>query len=110
MRKPGTIMLPTFRTATSRAFENTGVEFAGHFEYTIAKVNFGKAYLAFFTCAASRAVYLDLVKNIEADTFKQCLKEEILMIRDNAKNFEATAKWLKDLQQNVDISTILAKL
>ena len=33
-----------------------------------------------------------------------------LMIRDNAKNFEATAKWLKDLQQIVDISTILAKL
>ena len=106
-------MLPT----PSRAFENAGVDFTGPFEYKIAKGEFGKACLALSTCAASRAVYLDLVKNMEVDTFKRCLKEFIarrgnpkLMISNNAKTFKATAKWLKDLQQNVDINAMLAKL
>ena len=93
------------------------MDFAGPFEYKIAKGEFGKAYLALFTCAASRAVYLDLLKNMEGDNFKRCLKEFFarrgnpsLMISDNAKTFQTTAKWIYKLQQNADINTMLAKL
>ena len=116
-RRPGTMMLPAFRTTPLRAFETTGVDFAGPFEYKISKGEFGKAYLALFTCAASRAIHLDLLKTMEADSFKRCLKEFFarrgnpnLMISDNAKTFETTAKWLKRIQQDADINTLLAKL
>lgn len=70
MEKPGSIMLAIFHTTPSRVFENTGVDFGGSFEYKIAKGEFGKAYLILFTLAASLVVYLDLVKNMEADAFK----------------------------------------
>lgn len=32
------------------------------------------------------------------------------MVSDNTKRFKTTAKWLKDLQQSVDINKMLAKL
>ena len=55
------MMLPVLLTTLSRAFENTGVDFAGPFEFKIVTGNFGRAYLALFTCAIWKSVYLDLV-------------------------------------------------
>ena len=49
--RPATMMLPVFLTTLSRAFENTCVDFAGPFEFKIVTGNFGRAYLALFTCA-----------------------------------------------------------
>jgi hypothetical protein len=114
LMKYGTTNLPTYRRTPTRTFETTEVDFAGPFEYKIGKGEYGKAYLALFTCATSRAVHLDLLKNMKAITFKRCLKEFFarcgnpsLMASDNAKSFQNTAKWLTDIQNKADINSWL---
>jgi hypothetical protein len=114
LKKSGTSNLPLYRTTPTRAFETTGVDFAGPFEYKVAKGEYGKAYLTLFTCATSRAVHLELVKNMEATTFKRCLKEFFarrgnpsLMVSDNAKTFQNAAKWLIDIKNNADLNSWL---
>lgn len=64
MQKPGTIMLPTFRTTPSRAFEKT--RRASH-DPLSTKFPKGSSEKPSTT---SQAVYLDFVKNMEADTIK----------------------------------------
>ena len=56
LEKAVTIMLPTFCKTPLRAFENSRVDFAGPLQYKIAKRELGKAYVALYTCAASREV------------------------------------------------------
>ena len=112
-----TTPLPIYRTIPSRIFETTGLDFAGPFEYRVSKGEYGKAYLALFTCASSRAVYLDLLRSMEVTDFKRCFKEFVgrrgnpsLMVSDNAKTFESMSKWLKRIRNNADVNTLLAKL
>jgi hypothetical protein len=64
-----TAKLPRFRTEGDRPFEVTGVDFAGPLQYKIAKNENGKCYVLIFTCAASRAVHLELTKDQTAERF-----------------------------------------
>ena len=114
--KPPTVTLPSYRTEASRAFQNTGLDFAGPFEYKINKDNSGKVYIVLYTCAASRAVHLNLVKDMGVETFKRSLKEFMArrgnpetIISDNAKTFKATAKWLRELKNNPELQMILSE-
>ena len=57
-----------------------------------------KVYTTLFTCGVTRAIHLELVPDLSAETFKQTLKKftarrgtPSLMVSDNAKTFEATA-------------------
>ena len=62
-----------------------GVDFAGPF------------YVTFFTCCMTRAVHLELVEDLLANTFKCCLEGSSLDMRpqlivsDNAKTFQTKA-------------------
>ena len=63
-----------------------------------------KCYIALFTCCITRAVHLELVQNLLATTFVNCLKRMCarrgapsLIISDNAKTFKATVKLLERL-------------
>ena len=58
LRSPGKSMLPEFRARLSEPFAFTGVDFAGPIVYKIKKSTFRKSYVALFTCASTRAVYL----------------------------------------------------
>jgi hypothetical protein len=60
---PLTSNMPSFRTEASEPFEVIGVDFAGPLRYKISKREEGKCYVLIFTCAASRAIHLELTKS-----------------------------------------------
>ena len=106
-------MLPKFRDEFSNPFAITGVDFAGLLHFKVSKTKTEKAYIALFTCAATRAVHLE---NLTANCFKRALKEFVarrgapkLIVRDNAKTSKATAGWLNKLSLDEDIQCNLAK-
>ena len=83
------------------------MDFAGPL-YVVQRKSMKKVYITLFTCAVTRVIHLELVPDLSAETFKQALKKFIarrgtpsLMISDNAKTFEAMAKWLKKLYHNL---------
>ena len=109
-------MLPKFREKFSNPFATTGVDFAGPLHFKMSKTKMEKAYIALFTCAATRAVHLKLCENLKANCFKRALKEFVarrgvpnLIVSDNAKTFKTTAGWLKKLSLDEDNQCYLAK-
>ena len=97
--------MPSLRTEASEPFEVTGVDFAG-LRYKISRKEELKCYVLTFTCAASRAVHLELTKNEEAE-FQRKLNAFIarrgrprLMVSDNAATFKATAKLVKVIRKS----------
>ena len=72
-------MLPGFRTNDIEPFAVTGVDFAGPLKYKETNKSFGKCYVALFTCASTRAVYLKLCHDLTAEEFQSfkrvCCKE-----------------------------------
>ena len=78
-----------------------GVDFAGPIKYKKTCKKEGKAYLALFACSLSRAIQLELLPNMETETFIPCLKRLIarrgrprVIYSDNGGTFVKTAKWL----------------
>ena len=57
-----------------------------------------KVYSALFTCCVTRAVYLDLVSNLSAPCFLNCMRitsrkeAPTLIVSDNAKTFMVALK------------------
>ena len=107
--------MPKFRTQTSKPFEITGVDFSGPLRYKVNKKEEGKCYVLIFTCAACRAVHLELIKTQEACEFQRKLNAFIarrgrprLMISDNAATFKATAKWTKLFRKSEKLQDFLA--
>ena len=73
-----------------------------------------KVYITLFTCGVTRAIHLELVLDLSAEIFKQTLKKfaarrgtPSLIVSDNAKTFEATAKWLKKLYRDPSVQHYL---
>ena len=70
--------LPSFRVREDYAFSCVGADFAGPLcarLWNNEEKEMTKTYVALFTCATSRAVHLELVPNLEAETFMLCLKK-----------------------------------
>ena len=112
---PAKSFLPEFRSQFSEPFTYTGVDFAGPITYRDSKKTTAKAYVALFTCSATRAVHLKLGKDPTADEFKRTMKEFVvrrgtprMMVSDNGKTFVATSKWLKKLKKNEELMNYLA--
>ena len=69
-----------------------------------------------FTCAATRAVHLELCKDLTAEEFQLALKSFVarrgtpsLMVSDNAKTFKSTKNWLEKIKENADLFNYLNK-
>eukprot|EP00794_Sanderia_malayensis_P019633 gene19632-biopygen13903 len=114
--EPKTANLPEFRTKPGHAFQTTGVDFAGPFYVRDGK-KLKKAYLTLFTCATTRAVHLELVRDMTAKTFRSSLKSlaarkgtPTMMVSDNAKTFKARAKWLEKIYKDASVGKILKKI
>ena len=114
LNAPPTSALPKFRTEFTEPFNVTGVDFAGPLLYKSGSET-GKAYVALFTCASTRAVHLKLCKDMTAEEFKRGLKEFVvrrgapdLIVSDNAKTFQAMKKWLSTLQKDENLFNYLA--
>ena len=73
-----------------------------------------KVYIALFTCCVTSAVHLDLVSNLSAPCFLNCLRRftsrrgtPTLIVSDNAKTFEAAQKAVQSLYNSKEVKSYL---
>ena len=111
--QPKTAPVPDFRLTPGYAFLTTGVDFAGPFYCKEGKRQ-KKTYITLFTCATSRAVHIELVEDLTAKTFRKSLKSLMTrrgtpqqIVSDNAKTFQATARWLQSIVRNERVQDLL---
>ena len=91
--------LPEFRVQESRPFQTTGVDFAGPlYVRTSDQTGTAKTWMVLYTCYSTRAVHLDLVRDMTAETFLRSFRRFVArrgtparMISDNAKTFKSIA-------------------
>ena len=107
--------LPEYRVKRSRPFVATGVDFAGPL-YVKSSAVFGKpkVWLCIYTCCATRAVHLDIVPNLDAQTFIRSFKRftarrgiPAMMISDNGRTFKSAAKLIEALFSEPKLMTYL---
>ena len=83
----------------------TGVDFAGPlYIKTQGLFTMKKPWICLFTCCATRAVHLEIVPDLTADSFLQCFKCFTAtrgiphkMISDNGKTFKAVVKGISTM-------------
>ena len=104
---------PDFRVTPGYAFLTTGVDFAGP-SYCKEGRRQKKTYITLFTSATSRTVDIELVEDLTAKTFRKSLKSLMtqrgtpqLIVLDNAKTFQATARWLQSIVKNERVQDLL---
>ncbi|XP_063368840.1 uncharacterized protein LOC134657211 isoform X4 [Cydia amplana] len=99
--------LPKERITQSRPFQHVGIDFCGPFNVKVSRIRkpiITKGYIALFVCFAVKAIHLELVSDLTAETFLACLKRFISrrgmptnIFCDNAKTFKGASNTLKDL-------------
>ena len=111
-----TAPLPEFRTQESRPFKYTGVDYAGPILYKKTKNEEAKSYVLIFTCAAIRAVHLELTKTQTAEEFQRKLNAFItrktrpeVIISDNGGAFKSTSEWIKKIRKSEMLHDYVAK-
>ncbi|XP_036346924.1 uncharacterized protein LOC118756260 [Rhagoletis pomonella] len=99
--------LPSERVQCNRAFLITGVDFCGPFFYNSDVRNRppGKCYVCIFICFVTKAVHLELVKDLSTSSFIAALNRFICMRgrpqtiwSDNATNFVGAKNELLELR------------
>ena len=99
-KPPGPPPLPALRLSQMPPFTNTGVDFAGPlFLRERSGTEAYKGYIAVYTCASARAVHLELLPSLSANSFKNSLARfastrgvPSVLVSDNAKTFRKTAE------------------
>ncbi|KAH8315907.1 hypothetical protein KR074_001810, partial [Drosophila pseudoananassae] len=100
--------LPEQRVSGSQVFGVTGVDFCVPFYYKPEVRNKApvKCYVSIFICFATKAVHLELVRDLSTMSFLQALKRFICTRRrpqhiwsDNATNFVGAKNELKELRR-----------
>ncbi|XP_015926265.2 uncharacterized protein [Parasteatoda tepidariorum] len=107
--RPGTqpmAPLPEFRIEQSHPFNATGLDFAGPLYIKNSDV---KHYILLFTCAATRAVHLELVNSLTTENFLLAFRRFIarrglcsVMYSDNAKTFKRAELDLKNIWKTIN--------
>ena len=107
--------LPKARVGEPRPFAVTGVDFTGTL-YVKNSSGEQKAYICLFTCASTRAVHLEIVTDLSADTFLLGFRRfaarrslPSLMLSDNASTYLAVAEDLKILFESNDVQEALGR-
>ena len=105
IQKPNPPPLPRERVQFVRPFHSVGIDYTGAILIRDKSTNeLVKVYICLFTCTSSRAVHLELARDMSAVTFlnlfrRFCARFSIpsLVISDNATTFKASASFLKSL-------------
>ena len=94
--------LPKDRTEGHTPFQVIGVDFEGSLRYRMKPKTEGKAYVLLYACSFTRAMYIDLVPNLETTEFIRGLKCFIArrgrpqrIYSDNGKIFVGASKWIE---------------
>ena len=111
---PAEAHLPEVRVRPSPPFSKVSVDFAGPL-FAKEGNEMVKVYIALFTCCVTRAVHLDLVRDLSAFNFINCLRRftsrrgtPSLIVSDNGKTFKAASKILRGLFKDKDVKTYLS--
>ena len=108
-RSAPTPPLPKSRVLQSQAFQFTGIDYAGPL-YVRDQGNqtSSKVYICLFTCAAVRAIHLELVEDQTTQVFLRAFRRFIsrrgvpeCLISDNATTFKAGAQELQTIKNQV---------
>ena len=102
--------LPDFRVNQAAPFSYVGVDFAGPLYYKVNTGTMEKAYIALFSCCVTRALHLELVEDLTAETFRRCLRRFTarrgvpqVIVSDNATTFQATEKAVTELFNHPEV-------
>ena len=116
-RSPDPPPLPKMRVEESALFSVTGIDFTGALCIRQPNGNEGKAYICLFTCATTRAVHLEVVTSISADSFLQAFRRFVsrkslpkLIISDNATTFQSTSTYLKTFFDSTSVRDTFANM
>lgn len=116
LKSPISPDLPEYRVNENlKPFEVSGVDYTGNILITNKETKLlDKYYVVLFTCAMSRAVHLELVTNLSAESFINAFRRFIarrgcpkLMISDNATNFTSSSKLIQEMFDKTDINVTL---
>ena len=72
-QSPQTVPLSDFRVNEERPFKYTGIDYCGPV-YIRTAGHINKDYIALMTCAATRMIHLELVRDLSATSLVRCLK------------------------------------
>ena len=97
--------LPEERVKFSVLFQTVGVDYSGAITLSDDEREVGrKYYICLFTCAVTRAIHLELAKDLSAETFLLLFRKFVarrslprLVILDNGMYFKSTAKILMEI-------------
>ena len=108
--------LPVLRVKEEHAFSSIGIDFAGPLFVQETSGESKKAYVTIFTCRTFRAVHLDFVPDLTAETFLLCLRRFVshhgtptLVVTDNANTFKAFSKTLIKIFKTAEIQAFLSR-
>ena len=108
--------LPNDGTEQVMPFQVIGTDFVNPIHYRAKTKKEQKAYILIFSCSVSRAVHLELISNTTTKKFVKCLKRLVArrgkpttIYSDNAKSFQAAAKWLKQIIKSEQLHEHLTK-
>ncbi|XP_067022915.1 uncharacterized protein [Acropora muricata] len=98
------------------SFQVIGVDFAGPLRYRKKPKTEGKAYILLYACSLTRAMYVDLVQNLETTEFIRSLKCFIALrgrpqriYSDNGKTFASASKWIQQVMKDERIHGFLTQ-
>ncbi|XP_065902510.1 uncharacterized protein [Dysidea avara] len=107
--------LPKLLTQDVHPFTFTGVDFTGALYVQQGRQEV-KVYLCLFTCATTRAVHLELVQDLTAQTFLLAFRKFVarrslprIMISDNGSTYSSAAEELHSLMQLPEVKEELGK-
>lgn len=75
---PRSAALPEFRVKEAPPFSNVGVDFVGPLYVKTSAGGMKKVYVTLFSCWVTRALYLELVEDLSAETFTRALRRSQL--------------------------------
>eukprot|EP00794_Sanderia_malayensis_P012189 gene12189-biopygen9725 len=103
-RNPPTAALPEFRVSEAPPFSYVGVDFAGPLFVKEKQGKMSKVYICLFSCCLTRALHLEIVNDLTAVSFLNCLRRfcarrgtPSIINSDNAKTFKSIASFLKKM-------------
>lgn len=111
--------LPRERVDEGPPWSNTGVDYAGPL-YVKKKDSSNdhateKVYICLFTCAATRAVHLELVEGCSAEQFLRAFRRFAsrrglpkVVMSDNAKNFKSCRKEIETIRRSPQVRAHMA--
>ena len=106
--------LPSSRVSDAPPFTNTSIDFAGPL-FVKEGDETGKSYICLFTFASTRAVHLELLKDLSTNMFLTAFRRFVSrrgmprkILTDNAKTFKAAAKEVPTMYCSNDVKRYLA--